>query len=275
MTREEFMRAPSDFRFCVNPLDINLIKMQEQLIGRMQNEAPVNGSFKSIAEEYTSENPLREYGRMIVVVRTGKRGLGYDVVMTVFSKDGNFLASAVINHGTWEQVCRFVDSYPGSAAFKWDFFSSCKAHALWADYCILNFVKCIEWGATPQSDHTWMSFFYGKTGVIDLDARISSAMETLYPDTVIMIHDLPVKSGECVNMLTSLMQSEGVNVKVFPEVPEFAEVPIYNDAILFLPTGNYLGDEPQRLVVSWDHEADWDVIANSLLPLLYQTLKMK
>lgn len=57
---------------------------------------------------------------MSIVIRVGYRG-GYEVIMTVYSKDEQFLTSTVVCHGDWDMVCRFVDSYPHSGDFKWDF----------------------------------------------------------------------------------------------------------------------------------------------------------
>ena len=269
-TREEFVSTPSAFRFAVNPLDINIIKIQERLIGRMKDEVPVNGCFKTIVEEYTSENPLREFGRMTIVVREGMRENGYDVVMTVYSKDGLFFTSSIIYHGNWEQVCKFVGSTPSSAVFKWDFFSSCKAHALWTNHCITNFVKCIEWDAIPKIGSTWMNFFYGRTGNKEFDTLVFHTLEALYPDTVIMSRDIPTDSEQRILMLTSLLRTDSVDVKVLPVIAEFTSIPLYNEIVIYLSA-----NENQQLIITWDHEADWDIVANSLLPMIYQILKMQ
>ena len=274
MTREEFMKNPSVFGFELNPLDINLARMQKQLLGRIKNASPVNGSFVTITEEYISQNPEREYGRMSIVIRVGYRG-GYEVIMTVYSKDEQFLTSTVVCHGDWDMVCRFVDSYPHSGDFKWDFFSSCKANALWTDYSISNFVKRIEWDAKPQKHSTWMNFFYGRTGHIAFDAKVNDALKEQYPDAVILIHDIPQETEERNHMLASLMQSS-VEVKVLPSILEIANVSLNNESILFLPVNKEQDRaDDQQLIVSWDHEADIEDLTDSLLPMLYQTLKMK
>ena len=269
------MKCPSDFDFELNPLDVDLIKIQKLLLDRMKNEAPANGRFITIEEEFISKNPEREYGRMTIVVREGYRGLGYDVVMTTCSKNGQFLTSSVVCHGNWEMVCRFVDSYPHSADFKWDFFRSCKANALWTNYCITHYVKSIEWDANPHAHKTWMNFFYGRTGNVVFDAKVSNSLNELYSDAVIMVHDIPIDSNERIQMLTSLLQS-CVEVKILPVVPEFANVLLSNETVLFLSSNEKNdGADAQKLIICWDHEADIDDLTDSLLPMLYQTLKIK
>ena len=275
MTREEFMKNPSDFGFEIDPLDVNLAKMQKQFLDRIKNESPANGSFEPISEEYVSRNPEREYGRMAIVIRERHRGAGFEVVMTIYSKDGQFLTSTVICHGDWELVCRFMDSYPHSVDFKWDFFSSCKANALWTDYCITHFIKRIEWNAKPQIHTTWMAFFYGRTAHVAFDAKVCNSLKELYSDAVILVHGIPTESEERNLMLESLMQSS-VDVKVLQFLPEFANVLLNNESLLFLPVMKEQDEaDNQQLIVSWDHEADIEDLTDSLLPMLCQTLKMK
>ena len=48
------MTKPSDFRFCLNPLDVDLTKMQYNLIERMKTEAPSGKvPFDPIVETFT------------------------------------------------------------------------------------------------------------------------------------------------------------------------------------------------------------------------------
>lgn len=47
--------------FEINPLDINLAKMQESLTKRLEREMYEYGDFAPVVERYESENPLREF----------------------------------------------------------------------------------------------------------------------------------------------------------------------------------------------------------------------
>lgn len=275
MTRKEFMKEPSDFGFELDPLDVNLVAIQKQLLDTVKIKSPANGSLETISEEYVSRNPEREYGRMTIAIREGYKGAGFDVIMTVYSKDEQFLTSTVVCHGDWDLVCRFVDSYPHSGDFKWDFFSSCKANALWTDYCITNFVKRIEWEAKPQKHSTWMTFFYGRTGHVAFDAKVTDALNDLYSDAIMLLYDIPQESEVRKHMLALLMQSY-VEVKVWPSMSEIANVPLGNESILLLPVSKEQHEaDGQQLIVSWNHEADIEDLTDGLLPMLYQTLKMK
>ena len=142
MTREEFMTRPSDFSFCVNPLDVNLTKMQYNLIERMKAEGPVEGvPFSPIAETYTSENPLREYGEICIMIYKDEdslTGLYYIADIYVWNKEGNFSTTRHLYRGEWENMMKFIDGKAYTGERNWDFFSLCKANALWLDYQ----VKC-------------------------------------------------------------------------------------------------------------------------------------
>ena len=94
MDRNEYIKNPSDFSFSVNPLDVNLTKMQYNLIERMKAEGPIDGvPFSPIAETYTSENPLREYGEICIIIYKDENsltGLYYIADIYVWNKEGNF-----------------------------------------------------------------------------------------------------------------------------------------------------------------------------------------
>lgn len=47
--------------FEINPLDINLSKIQENLTKRLEREMCEYGDFAPVVERYESENPLREF----------------------------------------------------------------------------------------------------------------------------------------------------------------------------------------------------------------------
>ena len=47
--------------FEINPLDINLAKIQESFTERLEREMAEYGDFAPVVEKYESENPLREF----------------------------------------------------------------------------------------------------------------------------------------------------------------------------------------------------------------------
>ena len=142
MTRGEFMNNPSDFGFCLNPLDVNIAKMQHSLRERMKTEGPISGvPFSPIAETYTSKNPEREYGEVCIMIYKDKdslTGLHYIADIIVCNKDGNFSTTWHLYRGEWEDMMRFIDGKAYTGEKGWNFFSLCKANALWLDYQ----VKC-------------------------------------------------------------------------------------------------------------------------------------
>lgn len=138
MTREEFMTKPSDFRFCLNPLDVDLTKMQYNLIERMKTEAPSgNVPFEPIVETFTSKNPEREYGDIVVIIYKDEQsftGLYYIADIIVCEKQGDFVVNWHLYRGEWEDMVKFIDGKAYTGKRNWDFFSLCKANALWLDY---------------------------------------------------------------------------------------------------------------------------------------------
>lgn len=146
MTKEEFMSRPSDFSFCLNPLDVNLVKMQESLIKQMESEGPKeDGSFESKAEHYESKNPEREYRDiLLLILETEPTELTktrmFQVKLLVFDKSGNNHVEEDIFHSTWERTCMFIrgEAKASCAGGKWPLLNICKAHALWLDYCVKN-----------------------------------------------------------------------------------------------------------------------------------------
>ena len=143
MTREEFMTRPSDFGFELNPLDVNLTKIQHNLIKKMEVERPTDdGPFSPIIEIYTSKNPEREYGEIIVIIYRDEDSLTesyYIVEIHVLDKTGDFLTTGRLCRGKWESTMEFIKGRPYSGRNKWDFFSLCKANALWLNYQVKSY----------------------------------------------------------------------------------------------------------------------------------------
>ncbi len=138
MTRGEFMRNPSDFGFELNPLDVDIAKMQHNLQELIkERESSDLLPFEPIVEKCVSRNPEREYGEITIEVFKDKHsltGLMYIAKITVKSKDSDFFTEAQLFRGYWEDMKRFIEGETHVQGRKWDFFPLCKANALWLDY---------------------------------------------------------------------------------------------------------------------------------------------
>lgn len=138
MTREEFFKSPSDFSFELNPLDVNISKMQYNFLELIKERESSNLSpFEPIVEKYTSKNPLREYGEITIEIFKDKHsltGLMYIAKITVKSKSGDFFVEGSLYRGYWEDMKLFINGDIRVGGSRWDFFSLCKANAMWLDY---------------------------------------------------------------------------------------------------------------------------------------------
>ena len=138
MTREEFFKSPSDFSFELNPLDVNISKMQYNFLELIKERESSNLSpFEPIVEKYTSQNPLREYGEITIEIFKDKHsltGLMYIAKITVKSKSGDFFVEGSLYRGYWEDMKLFINGDIRVGGSRWDFFTLCKANAMWLDY---------------------------------------------------------------------------------------------------------------------------------------------
>lgn len=142
MDKKEFMKNPSDFRFCLNPLDVDLVKMQKKLLEDMRTAKTVCGVvFDTISESFDSKNPEREYGLIVVEIYKYKGSLTgslYRARITVINKQGDLWIVTPLCEGDWSRMLSFIEGKEKAGGFSMDFFSLCKANALWFDYCVKN-----------------------------------------------------------------------------------------------------------------------------------------
>lgn len=145
MTREEFMKNPSDFGFELDPLDINLAKMQHNLLERIKEvESNDLFPFEPIVEKYMSRNPETEYGEIAIELFKDKHsltGLMYRVKITVKSKNEELSTEMPLYRGYWKDMKRFVNGEIFVWGGKWDFFTLCKANAMWLDYQVWDYIE--------------------------------------------------------------------------------------------------------------------------------------
>ena len=130
--------SPSDFGFELNPLDVNIAKMQHNLLETIkERESNDLLPFEPIVENYVSQNPLREYGEITIELFKDEHsltGLMYIAKITVKSKNGDFFIETQLFRGYWEDMKRYIEGETHVQGRKWAFFPLCKATALWLDY---------------------------------------------------------------------------------------------------------------------------------------------
>ena len=135
MERKEFMKTPSEFSFCVSSLDVNLANMQYGLLEQM--DARVPDEFSPIVEEFKSEDPEKGYGEITVIIYKyvkSQENPQYKATLTVANKRGNYVISALLYIGNREEMYYFIEGKTLIWGGIWDFFSICKANALWLDH---------------------------------------------------------------------------------------------------------------------------------------------
>ena len=223
MTREEFMTRPSDFSFCLNPLDVNLTKMQYNLIERMKTEGPIDGvPFSPIAETYTSENPLREYGEICIIIYKDENsltGLYYIADIYVWNKEGNFSTTWHLYCGKWEQMKMFIDGKVFTGDKHWDFFSLCKANALWLDYQVKYSKEQRQQKAIE--DELAKEKGQGLNILICIDARRDEGqwpaqqLKELLPEASILAPKLPMTGPETSHVVNNILRTQpDINVVI-------------------------------------------------------------
>lgn len=55
--------------FEINPLDVNIVRMQHNLLKRLEKEMPENGDFAPVFEEYQSKDPTLDLSEVRVVCK--------------------------------------------------------------------------------------------------------------------------------------------------------------------------------------------------------------
>lgn len=132
MTKEEFMKSPRDFSFEVRPLDVNVAQMQFELIGKIKEVCPQPGcNFQPIE---VSANPTLKHGKITISLQKSDEN-NYQLLLTVNGKEKDVGIEIVMYEADWGEVCRFIEKSNVTYGGNWGFFSICKAHALWVEYC--------------------------------------------------------------------------------------------------------------------------------------------
>ena len=111
--------------FQVNPLDINLAKMQYNLISRLEREVPENRDFAPVIEQYCSKDPTLNLDSVKVVCRHFQDDSP--------KSDTRCLEVCCVNKGhtaqKTQQLCKGKKSEIRAYVKQPDFFESCKSMA--------------------------------------------------------------------------------------------------------------------------------------------------
>jgi len=112
--------------FEVNPLDVNIAKMQFNLLSRCEKEIPENGDFTPVIETFKSKSPRLDLSEIKIICHYDKQNPGI--------KDSNRILSANISKANKEDLN--LELFSGTKAElleylkKQDFFKVCKLNAL-------------------------------------------------------------------------------------------------------------------------------------------------
>lgn len=112
--------------FEVNPLDMNLAKIQYNLINRLEREVPEYGDFAPVTEKYTSKDPTRKIGDIIVQcshVKDSETKKDRSLDLTVYNRFNpeEFYTHNIVT-GNKKEILETVNQI--------DFFETCKKVSL-------------------------------------------------------------------------------------------------------------------------------------------------
>lgn len=134
MTREEFMKKPSDFKFSVNPLDVNLAKMQFSLLEKFRREVSSQTEGYSAKECYESKSPVLHVKEVILeCLQSRNYSWEYSLWLTVTENGGERQEEYRLMKGSAQQMEAYLDS-PA-------FMTVCKGYVLYFDYIFKTFTS--------------------------------------------------------------------------------------------------------------------------------------
>ncbi|MBR5303905.1 MAG: hypothetical protein IKU37_03660 [Candidatus Gastranaerophilales bacterium] len=112
--------------FEVNPLDINLAKIQMNLSERCEREVPENGDFATILERFKSLDPTIDLSEIIISCKYDKNNPGIKNVNRILSakifKQNGQIKDVQLFNGTKKELLEYLNTY--------EFFEICKLSCL-------------------------------------------------------------------------------------------------------------------------------------------------
>lgn len=170
MTREEFMKDPKAFGFSFHPLDMDLAKMQFQMLQRMKDVKP--HKLSPLVETFDSNYASRGFRETTLSIREcehNEDGTLYMAEFAIANDRSIYVTSTPLYRGCWEDLVLFIDGKKCVGREPWDFFSLCKAYSLWFDWQLKNGVfeqmsdglkgkaRLIGWGNSKGADSAFVS----------------------------------------------------------------------------------------------------------------------
>ena len=126
LTQTEFLKQKGPFRFEVNPLDVNLAKMQHALLERVPKELYLNKQANSVEEKYESHSPQLEVSTIMVDCSRSGNDTSYNLWLTVYDKEHRRIHEQRLASGSDLQINTYLESS--------DFVPTCKGYVLYYDY---------------------------------------------------------------------------------------------------------------------------------------------
>ena len=126
LTQTEFLKQKGPFRFEVNPLDVNLAKMQHALFERVPKELFLNKQANSVEEKYESHSPQLEVSTIMVDCSCSGNDTSYNLWLTVYDKEHRRIHEQRLASGSDLQIKTYLESS--------DFVPTCKGYVLYYDY---------------------------------------------------------------------------------------------------------------------------------------------
>ena len=126
LTQTEFLKQKGPFRFEVNPLDVNLAKMQHALLERVPKELFLNKQTNSVEEKYESHSPQIEVSTIMVDCLRSGNDTSYSLWLTVYDKERRRKHEQRLASGSDLQIKTYLESS--------DFVPTCKGYVLYYDY---------------------------------------------------------------------------------------------------------------------------------------------
>ncbi len=96
-----------DISFCINPLDINLAKMQFNILKRYENEVLSFGDFSPLVEEYLSKDPTLDVSLIKVICRYSTDNIRV-LELLLDNKTQIKKVNYVLCEGTKEEIFRYL-----------------------------------------------------------------------------------------------------------------------------------------------------------------------
>lgn len=92
-----------DISFCINPLDVNLAKMQFNILKRYENEVLSVGNFSPLIEEYLSKDPTLDVSLIKVICRYSTENIRV-LELLIDNKTQIKKANYILCEGTKEDI---------------------------------------------------------------------------------------------------------------------------------------------------------------------------